>query len=58
MLSYVREVFKNALEDSDFRKDMTPLWMIGSVVAGVVAAITITSAVSKHHVTVKPDLLE
>ena len=50
MLSYIRDVIKNAFEDSEFREGLTPLWMIGSVVIGVVAAITVTSAISKHHV--------
>ncbi len=53
MFSYIREVIKNALEDSEFREDLSPIWLVGSVVVGVVAAITITTAITKGY---KPDL--
>lgn len=57
MLSFVQKVIKNAIGDSAFREELTPLWMVGSVVLGVVAAITITTAVSKGFAS-ESDLLE
>lgn len=49
MFSYIREVIKNALEDSEFREDLSPVWMVGSVVVGVVAAVTVTTAIAKGY---------
>jgi len=57
MFEFFQNVIKNAAEDSTFREELTPLWMLGSVVVGVVAAVTITSAISKGYAS-EQDLLE
>jgi len=57
MLSFVQKVIKNAIGDTSFREELTPLWMVGSVVLGVVAAITVTAAISKGFAS-DQDLLE
>ena len=59
MLNYVRDVIKKAMEDSEFKENLTPRWMVGSVVVGVVAAVTITSAISKgYRPDIQKDLLD
>lgn len=57
MGNIVKSIVKNAVKDPTYREELTPFWMVGSVVVGVVVAITITSAVSKGF-SVDQDLME
>jgi len=57
MGKFFKGLIQNAIKDQSFREELSPLWMIGSVVVGVVAAVTITTAISKGYIS-EQNLLE